>query len=153
MHTNLQLIRQEPSAATRFAVELHQRTEAARIPTNNCHHQRQSKQAGTRERLRGATNSEPDRQRILHGPRIDALAVQRWPEFAGPGDPLVGAQHQQEVQLLSEQRVVVLEVVAEQRERLDRGAATDDHLRSPFGDQVNGRELLEQAHRVRRAQD
>ena len=52
-----------------------------------------------------------------------------------------------------EQLVVVAEVVPEQRERLDERAAADHDLRSAFRDEVDGRELLEHADRVVRAED
>ena len=65
---------------------------------------------------------------------------------------LVRADCQQEVQLLNEQRVVILEVVAKERKRFDRRAAADDHLGSPLRDQIERRELLEQADRVCSAQ-
>ena len=55
---------------------------------------------------------------------------------------------QQEVELLSEQGVVVLEVEAEEREGLDEGAAAGDDLGAAVGDEVEGGELLEDADRV-----
>ena len=62
-----------------------------------------------------------------------------------PGDVLVLAQPQEQLELLREQEVVVREVVAEERERLDERAAPDHDLGPPARDEVNGRELLEHA--------
>ena len=59
--------------------------------------------------------------------------------------PLAG---QQQVELLGEQLVVVVEVVAEQRERLHERAAPHHDLRAPVREQVDGREVLEDADRV-----
>src|SRR5438105_656552 len=82
------------------------------------------------KRMRCASDAQPDRQHVLDWSRIDALAGQLGPELTRPDDMLVCAQVQQEVQLLREQRVIVLEVVAKERECFNRGAAPDHHLRS-----------------------
>ena len=47
---------------------------------------------------------------------------------ARPVDVLIVADLEQQVQLLGEQRVVILESVAEQRKGIDEGATADDHL-------------------------
>ena len=65
-----------------------------------------------------------------------------------PGDVLAVADLQQQVELLGVQLVVVVEVVAEQRERLDERAASGHDLGAPAGEQVDVGELLEDAHRV-----
>ena len=65
-----------------------------------------------------------------------------------PGDRLAGAHRQQQVELLGEQLVVVGEVVAEQRERLDERPASGHDLRAAAGQQVQRRELLEDPDRV-----
>ena len=59
---------------------------------------------------------------------------------------------QQELELLREERVVVAQVVAEERKRLDEGAAADHDLGASAGEEVDGRELLEDADRVVGAQ-
>ena len=58
-------------------------------------------------------------QCMLHGAWIDPLPGQRRPECAGPRDVLVPANLEEQLELLGEQRVVVLEVESEQRKRLD----------------------------------
>ena len=152
MHADLQLIGRVSSPSSGLTVEVHQRPKPARISTDDRDHQRQPQRARTRERARRSTDPQPDWQRVLHRPRINTLAGQGRPEFTGPGDVLVVADRQQEVQFLGEQRVVVFQVVAKERKRLDRRAAADDHLGAPLGQQVERRELLEEAHRVRCAQ-
>ncbi len=67
-------------------------------------------------------------------------------------DVLRLAQPEQKVELLGEQLVVVGEVVAEERERLDERAAPRHDLRAPAGEQIEGGELLEDAHRIVRAE-
>jgi hypothetical protein len=65
---------------------------------------------------------------------------------------LVLAKLQQQIELFSKQRVVVFEPEAEERKRFDRRTAADDHLRAPSRQQIDRREVLEDAHRVLRAQ-
>ena len=60
---------------------------------------------------------------------------------------------QQLHELVLEQPVVVAEVVAEERERLDERAAPDHDLRASVREEVDGRELLEDADRVFGAED
>ena len=59
---------------------------------------------------------------------------------------------QQQVELLGEQLVVVVEVVAEERERLDERAAAGHDLGPAARQQVERGEVLEDAHRVVRAE-
>jgi hypothetical protein len=58
------------------------------------------------------------------------------------------ARIRQQRQLLLEQLVVVLEVLAEERERLDERAAAGHDLGAAAGQQVDRGELLEHAHGV-----
>ena len=58
------------------------------------------------------------------------------------------AQREQELELLLEEVVVVAEVVAEERERLDERAAAGHDLGAAAREQVERREVLEDAHRV-----
>ena len=95
-----------------------------------------------------AADRDPDRQRLLQRPRVDAAVVERRAVRARPRDALLLAQREQQLELLGEQLVVVVEVVAEERERLDERAAPGHDLRAPAGEQVERREVLEDAHRV-----
>ena len=69
-----------------------------------------------------------------------------------PRDALAGAQRQQQVELLGEQLVVVVKVVAEERKRLGERAAAGHDLGAAAGEQVEGGEVLEDADWVVRAQ-
>ena len=73
--------------------------------------------------------------------------------LAGPVDVLVVADLEEEVELFGEERVVVFEGEAEERERLDERAAADDHLGAAVGEEVEGRELLKDADGVGGAED
>ena len=64
--------------------------------------------AGADRRLGRAADGDPDRQRILQRPRVDAAAVERRAVRARPRDALALAQLQQQLELLVEQLVVVV---------------------------------------------
>src|SRR5436309_15926852 len=59
---------------------------------------------------------------------------------------------QQQLELLREESIVVVEIEAEQWKRLDRGAATHDHLGAAAGQQIQRGELLEQPYGIGGAQ-
>ena len=83
---------------------------------------------------------------------MDAEILQRRPMPPRPADPLACAQPQEQIELLREQLVVVVQIVAEERERLDERAAASHDLDAPAREQVERGELLEHAHRIVRAQ-
>ena len=72
--------------------------------------------------------------------------------LAGPGHVRGFADLQQQLELLGEQRVVVVEVVAEQREGLDERSAPGHDLGPAPGDQVELGELLKHPDGVVRAE-
>ena len=71
----------------------------------------------------------------------------------GPRHARLLAKLQQQLELLGVQLVVVVEVVAEQREGLDERAASGHDLRAPVRQQVDLGEVLEDAHGVGGAED
>jgi hypothetical protein len=109
---------------------------------------RGSPSAGPDERRRCAADADADRQGILQGPGPDALTGQRGAMPVGPGDLGCRAEAQQQVELLGEQRVVVSQVQPEQREGLGERASPHDQVDPTLRDQVEGGELLEDAHRI-----
>ena len=108
----------DAGAAARLAIEFRQRPKARRLAADDRNRQRQAERAGARDRLRRAAGGDPDRQRLLQRARIDALAVKRRAMPAFPSDQRLGADLKQEIELLREQLVVIVEVVAEQRKGL-----------------------------------
>src|SRR5206468_785393 len=70
------------------------------------------------------------------------------PVFARPGDVLVVADLEEQVEVLGKQRVVVLEPEAEQRKRVDERATADHHLRAAPGEEVEGGEALKHPYRI-----
>ena len=118
----------------RATVDLGERDEPLRQPADDRERHRQPERARPVRRLGRAADGDPDRQRLLDRPRVDALDLL--------------AQLQQPDELLLEEPVVVGQVVAEQRERLDEGAAADHDLGTAAREQVDRRELLEDADRI-----
>ena len=84
--------------------------------------------------------------------REDADAVERRAHRALPADRLAGAigipERREDRELLLEEVVVVVERVAEERERLGERAAAEDHLGAAARDGVEGGEALVDADRV-----
>ena len=85
---------------------------------------------------------------MLQRARVDRLVGERRAVLARPGDPRFIPQLQQQFELFGEELVVVVQVVAEERERLDEGAAPGHDLGAAVGDQIEGAEILADAHRV-----
>src|SRR5258708_17666403 len=153
MHADAQLIGRVSESLAGFAIEINQWPETMRFSADNCDHQRKAKRAGASERLRSAANTQPYRQKILHWPGIDALSGQGSPVFAGPVHVLVLADLQQQIELLRKERIVILQLQAEQRKRLDERAAANHHLRPALRKKIECGEVLKYPYRVGRAQD
>src|SRR5882672_12069519 len=90
---------------------------------------------------------------MLYRSWVDRHVLDRRTMLARPGYALGSADRQQQPELLLEELVVVVEVVPEERERLDERAAPGHDLRAAVRDQVDLGELLEHAHRIVRAED
>ncbi len=118
----------------RAAVDLGERDEPLRQAADDRERHRQPERAGPVRRLGRAADRDPHGQRLLHRPRVDAEHLL--------------TQLQQPHELLLEEPVVVGEVVAEERERLDERATSDHDLGTAAREQVDGRKLLEDADRI-----
>lgn len=70
-----------------------------------------------------------------------------------PFDAGLIAELEEQVELLGEELVVVLSVIAEEWIGLDEGAAADDDLGASLGDEIEGGEVLEDADRIVGAED
>ncbi|MNE25965.1 hypothetical protein D3C80_1193130 [compost metagenome] len=57
-------------------------------------------------------------------------------------------QLQQQLQIFGEQLLVVLQIISEQREGLDKSPASVNNFRPSAGQQIQCREVLEDPHRV-----
>src|SRR5690242_12998989 len=86
-------------------------------------------------------DADPEWDRLLDGQRKHAVRSR------------IAAKLDEPRKLLGEETVIVGEVVAEERKRLDEGAAAEHDLGAAARDQVDLRELLEDADGIVRAQD
>ena len=66
------------------AVQLGERDEALGEAADDRERHRQAERAGAARRLGRAADGDPDRQRILQRPRVDAAVVDRGAVAAGP---------------------------------------------------------------------
>src|SRR5439155_17455069 len=84
MNANLELIRRMAGAQTSLAVTVDQWPKSVRFPTDNRDHQRQPEHAGANKRARRASDTEPNRQRVLQRARINSLPGEWRAVFARP---------------------------------------------------------------------
>src|SRR5687768_3734363 len=117
MHADRQRRRSE--LGQRLVVEIDERTEALALAADDGDHQGESVLSGTDDRARAATDTDPRRQRPRFRTRMHLETVDRRARGSRPVHGLLAQQLYEQVELLLEQRLVVGEVVAEQRERLD----------------------------------
>ena len=137
-----------PGLGRRTPVQRDERRKALGLAADDGQRERQAEPARAHHRLRRAAGRDPDRQRVLHGPRPHARILQRSPQASRPGDAFARADLQQQVELLGVEVVVVVQVVAEQREGLDEGAAAGHDLGPAARDEVKLGELLKDAHGI-----
>src|SRR6267143_4905581 len=128
MQAHLQSLAREAGLPAGLPIEIDQWSEAPRLAADDRDHQRKTERAGADERLGRAADAQPDRQRILQRPGVHTLSGQRSAVLAGPVHMLVLTDVQQQLELLFEQRVVVVQAEAEEWECVDERSATDDHL-------------------------
>ena len=113
-----------------LAVKLGQRRKGRRPAADDRECHRQAEGAGPDDGVRRTAYGDPDREPAAFLARIDGDVVQRWAKLAVPGDGLVFAQLQQQIELLREKLVVVGQGVAEQREGFGERAPADHQLGS-----------------------
>src|SRR6266404_2575636 len=152
MDAHLKLIERMAGAQTGLAVTIDQRTEPMRLAADDRDHQRQTERAGANEGARRAADTEPNRQRILERARVNPLPGEGCAVLARPVNMRVLANVQKQIELLSKERIVVLELETEERKCFDEGAAPGDDLRPSVREQVESSELLEHTHGIGRAQ-
>src|SRR6267142_7076355 len=95
-------------ATTGLAVEVDQRPEAMRLAADDRDHERQAEQPRTHERCGRAAHTDPDRERVLEWPRVHTLTAERGTELTRPLGVLLVAELEQQLELLLEERVVVV---------------------------------------------
>jgi len=116
-------------------------------------HEREPVARGANDRLGAAADADPGRYRPGLGAGIGREPVDRGALRSAPGHRLLLEQLGEEVDLLLEEILVVAQVVAEQRERLDAGPAPEDDLGATVRDRIERRVALEDPYRVVGADD
>src|SRR5260221_11313968 len=152
-HRDFDISRITPRAGTRPPIEIDQGHKASRPAANDAQIHGQSHSASSDRALWGTTNGNPDGQRSPQGARRNLCRVERRTEAPLPADAFGGAQPGQQVDLFRKQVVVVDQVNPKQLKELDEYAATSDDLGTTIGEQIQGSEILEDAHRIGGAQD
>lgn len=125
-------------------VEIDVGFEACRRATDDRQHQGKLVAHRAHDRFRAAADADPGAQGGFGG-RIDGLIAEGRAGGARPGDARFADQPGKEVEAFLEQRLVVFQVEAEEREALDEGPAPDDDLGAATGDGIKRRESLEDA--------
>ena len=142
-----------PGLCASLPVEVYQGPEMPVLASDDGNHQGKSEEARPREGVWCSAHTDPDRQFVLQGPGVHRLSGERGAVCAGPVDLGAVAELQEQFKLLLEERIVVLQLEAEEREGLGKGAASGDDLRPSPRKEVERCELLENPDRVCRAQD
>ena len=116
---------------TRLAVEIHEWTEAVGLASDG-DHDRQAERSCADHRLGRSPDTDPNRHRILQGPGMDLLIIQRRAMPPRPGDPRLVTDLQQQEELFIEEGVVIPEIESEEGIGLGEGAAPGDDLGTPL---------------------
>src|SRR5258708_1772985 len=106
MDAHLELIRRVSGAETRFAIAVDQRPKTVRLASDDRDHQRQPEHPGANKGARRASNTEPNRQRVLQWSRVDSLSGQCRAVFARPLYVRVLPDLQKQIKLLGKERIV-----------------------------------------------
>ena len=132
----------------RAAVQFGERGEPLDGAADDRQHQGQVVGGGADHRLRRPADRDPRLQWAVGQFRVEFDVVEALRQRPLPRVRTALDQLREQLEFLLEQRLVVLQVIAEQRERLDERAAADDDLRATAADRVERREPLEDADRV-----
>src|SRR5438045_2487753 len=119
MDAHLELLWRMAGAQTGLAVTINQRPEPVWLAADDRDHQRQAERAGANKGAWSAADTEPNRQRVLQRARVHSLPSEGRAVPARPVDMRVSADVEKQIELLSEKRIVVLELQPEERERFD----------------------------------
>src|SRR5262249_10515537 len=108
--------------------EIDKRREALWVSTNDRQHHRHAVARRTHHGLRSASDTDPSHESAGLRLRIDILILERRPQRALPRHGPLREDRRKQVELFVEQLVILVEVEAEQRKRLDEGGAPKDDL-------------------------
>ena len=106
-------------AQTSLTVTIDQQPKPVRLAADNRDHQRQTKRPGANKGSRRAADTERYRKRILQRARVNSLAGEWSAVLARPVDVRVLTNVQKQIEFFGEERIVVLELQAEERKCFD----------------------------------
>src|SRR5206468_1112902 len=129
MNANLELIWRASRAQLRVTVAVDQWPETMRLAADDGDHYWEPEHAGANKRARRASDTEPNRQRVLQWARINSLSGEWRAVFARPVNVRVLPDVQKQIEFLGKERIVVLEFEPEQAKCFDERAAPGDDLR------------------------
>jgi hypothetical protein len=86
--------------------------------------------------LRAAADADPGFERTVFDRRKDTLIGERWARLALPSDWFVLEDRRKQIELFVKQRLVIAEIVTEQRKGLGEGAAAEDDFGATARDRV-----------------
>src|ERR1700688_3353493 len=109
-------------AQTSLTVTIDQRPKTVRLAADNRDHPQQPASGSANKRGRRASDTEPNRQRVLQWARVNSLAGEWSAVLARPVDVRVLTNVQKQIEFLGEERIVVFELQAEERECFDERA-------------------------------
>ena len=142
----------EPELGQRTVIERDVRREPPGLAADDREHEREAVARGPYHRRLAPADTDPRSKRARFGRRKHPLPLEWRAGRASPRHRLalvvVRQERGEEVEFLLEQRLVLVEVVAEQRERLGERATPENHLRATARRGVEGGEPLEDANRV-----
>src|SRR6266404_5132492 len=119
MDANLEPIWRMAGTQTRLAVTVDQWPKSVRLTTDNGDHKGKPEHAGANKRARRPSDTQPNRQRILQRPRVNALSGQWRAVFARPVNVRVLPDVQKQIEFLGKERIVVRELEPEEGKRFD----------------------------------
>src|SRR5437868_13669848 len=99
MDAYFELIRRMPNAQAGLAVTIDQLPKPVRLASNDRDHQGQPECTGTNEGIRRASDTKPNRHRILKGARVDSLPGEWRAMLARPVNMRVLANFQKQIEL------------------------------------------------------
>src|SRR5690606_38529646 len=104
--------------------------ETAGLAADDGEHQRQAVAGGAQHGMGRAADADPGRNAARRDGRLDQLVDERRAGCAAPGHRLTAQELYQQVELFLEQRLVVLDIIAEERKAVGGRGTADNELRA-----------------------
>jgi hypothetical protein len=122
--------------------------ETVGVTADDRQHERRVVVSRANHGLRAAPDADPGFERTVFDRRKDALVGERRTRMTLPSHRIVLQDCSKQIELFVKQRLVVGEIVAEQRKGLGEGAAAENDFGAAAGDSVERRKSLKDPDRV-----